>query len=101
MMKPMITITWIQLEKALQEDHHQKVWGMKNWIFGISAFHILCCVSWCCADTFTLGYLTGSERRPWDKEYSRPGLSISGMHNVQSYLLDMRHLAETFSDLTY
>lgn len=37
---------------------------------------------WCTwhgnADKFTLGYLTGASRRPWDKEYSRPGLSISG-----------------------
>ena len=37
---------------------------------------------WCSphgnADKFTLGYLTGASRRPWDKEYSRPGLSISG-----------------------
>ncbi|XP_050310703.1 guanylate cyclase 32E [Anthonomus grandis grandis] len=30
------------------------------------------------SDTFTLGYLTGSQRRPGDKEYSRPGLTISG-----------------------
>ncbi|XP_046653495.1 guanylate cyclase 32E-like isoform X2 [Daphnia pulicaria] len=30
------------------------------------------------ADKFTLGYITGSTRRQWDKEYSRPGLSISG-----------------------
>jgi len=29
-------------------------------------------------DVFTLGYLTGSQRRPGDHEYSRPGLSISG-----------------------
>ncbi|XP_059481353.1 guanylate cyclase 32E-like isoform X2 [Neocloeon triangulifer] len=27
---------------------------------------------------FTLGYITGSRRRPWDKEYPRPGLQISG-----------------------
>jgi hypothetical protein len=27
---------------------------------------------------FTLGYITGSRRRPWDKEYPRPGLTISG-----------------------
>jgi hypothetical protein len=33
------------------------------------------------ADKFTLGYITGSTRRQWDKEYSRPGLSISGEHN--------------------
>lgn len=29
-------------------------------------------------DVFTLGYLTGSQRRPGDQEYARPGLSISG-----------------------
>jgi hypothetical protein len=29
-------------------------------------------------DVFTLGYLTGSQRRPGDHGYSRPGLSISG-----------------------
>lgn len=28
--------------------------------------------------TFTLGYLTGSERLPEDQEYKRPGLLISG-----------------------
>lgn len=30
------------------------------------------------ARTFTLGYLTGSERLPEDQEYKRPGLIISG-----------------------
>lgn len=30
------------------------------------------------AETFTLGYITGSKRRPNDLEYSRPGLQISG-----------------------
>ncbi|CAH1122713.1 unnamed protein product [Ceutorhynchus assimilis] len=30
------------------------------------------------SDTFTIGYLTGSQRRPGDMEYSRPGLTISG-----------------------
>ncbi|XP_023216984.1 guanylate cyclase 32E-like [Centruroides sculpturatus] len=30
------------------------------------------------ADTFTIGYLTGSQRREGDNGYSRPGLSISG-----------------------
>jgi ABC-type branched-subunit amino acid transport system substrate-binding protein len=29
-------------------------------------------------DVFKLGYLTGSQRRPGDHEYARPGLSISG-----------------------
>ncbi|GBN73450.1 hypothetical protein AVEN_60934-1 [Araneus ventricosus] len=32
----------------------------------------------CKADTFTVGYLTGSERRPGNEDYHRPGLSISG-----------------------
>lgn len=27
---------------------------------------------------FTLGYITGSRRRPGDREYPRPGLTISG-----------------------
>ncbi|XP_046398146.1 uncharacterized protein LOC124164953, partial [Ischnura elegans] len=30
------------------------------------------------AKVFTLGYITGSRRRPGDLEYSRPGLTISG-----------------------
>ncbi|KAH0955867.1 hypothetical protein HN011_006367 [Eciton burchellii] len=30
------------------------------------------------AETFTLGYITGSKRRPDDLEYQRPGLRISG-----------------------
>lgn len=30
------------------------------------------------ADTFTLGYITGSKRRPGDLEYQRPGYRISG-----------------------
>ncbi|XP_020284969.1 guanylate cyclase 32E isoform X2 [Pseudomyrmex gracilis] len=30
------------------------------------------------ADTFTLGYITGSKRRPGDFEYQRPGFRISG-----------------------
>ncbi|KAI5717063.1 hypothetical protein M8J76_016997 [Diaphorina citri] len=29
-------------------------------------------------EEFTLGYLTGSQRLPGDKEYARPGLTISG-----------------------
>ncbi|XP_054290482.1 guanylate cyclase 32E [Macrosteles quadrilineatus] len=29
-------------------------------------------------DKFLLGYLTGSQRRPGDREYQRPGLTISG-----------------------
>lgn len=30
------------------------------------------------AETFTLGYITGSKRRPEDLEYQRPGFRISG-----------------------
>lgn len=30
------------------------------------------------AETFTLGYITGSKRRPGDLEYQRPGFRISG-----------------------
>lgn len=30
------------------------------------------------AETFTLGYITGSKRRPKDLEYQRPGFQISG-----------------------
>lgn len=30
------------------------------------------------SETFTIGYLTGSQRRPGDYEYPRPGLTISG-----------------------
>ncbi|XP_035734350.1 guanylate cyclase 32E-like isoform X1 [Vespa mandarinia] len=30
------------------------------------------------AETFTLGYITGSKRRPGDGEYERPGVRISG-----------------------
>lgn len=29
------------------------------------------------AETFTLGYITGSKRRPQDDDYSRPGSRIS------------------------
>lgn len=29
-------------------------------------------------ETFTLGYITGSKRRPGDLEYQRPGYRISG-----------------------
>lgn len=32
----------------------------------------------CYAETFTLGYITGSKRRPGDLEYQRPGYRISG-----------------------
>ncbi|GFT93917.1 ANF_receptor domain-containing protein [Nephila pilipes] len=32
----------------------------------------------CHSETFTIGYLTGSERRHGNTDYHRPGLSISG-----------------------
>lgn len=38
-------------------------------------------LGWCCAvsgEDLLLGYLTGSQRRLGDNEYSRPGLTVSG-----------------------
>lgn len=32
----------------------------------------------CHAEVFTLGYLTGSQRRPGNLDYQRPGITISG-----------------------
>lgn len=51
------------------------------------------------ADKFTLGYLTGASRRPWDKEYSRPGLSISGEFNISKlfYLIYLYYRGKCFS----
>ena len=34
------------------------------------------------ATEFTVGYLTGSERRPGDVSYNRPGRSISGAISI-------------------
>ncbi|OXU27316.1 hypothetical protein TSAR_008171 [Trichomalopsis sarcophagae] len=61
------------------------------------------------AETFTLGYITGSKRRPGDWEYSRPGLQISGaitlaIDEVNSGELGRRghrlnfNVAETYGD---
>ncbi|GFT02139.1 ANF_receptor domain-containing protein [Nephila pilipes] len=63
----------------------------------------------CRCDTFTIGYLTGSERRPGNMDYHRPGLSISGaislavdeisrLHPlVDGHLLNFT-VAETYGD---
>lgn len=64
---------------------------------------------WCCgllllkrsnAEKFTLGYLTGSQRRPGDYSYQRPGRVISGMcftvlekKNTESYISNTFKLA--------
>ena len=45
-------------------------------------------------DVFTLGYLTGSQRRPGDHEYSRPGLSISGAISLAVQELNAGRLGE-------
>lgn len=34
------------------------------------------------AETFTIGYITGSKRRPGNFEYQRPGFRISGAINL-------------------
>ncbi|XP_076654351.1 guanylate cyclase 32E [Halictus rubicundus] len=43
----------------------------------LTAIHVLL-VKGADAETFTLGYITGSKRRPGDLEYQRPGFRISG-----------------------
>nr|XP_031850372.1 guanylate cyclase 32E [Nomia melanderi] len=43
----------------------------------LTAIHVLLVKS-ADAETFTLGYITGSKRRPGDFEYQRPGYRISG-----------------------
>ncbi|XP_017892327.1 guanylate cyclase 32E-like isoform X3 [Ceratina calcarata] len=61
------------------------------------------------ADTFTLGYITGSKRRPGDLEYQRPGFRISGAISLaveevnagelgrRGHKLDF-HIAETYGE---
>lgn len=44
----------------------------------LTAIHVLLDDKSVNAETFTLGYITGSKRRPTDFEYQRPGLRISG-----------------------
>lgn len=43
----------------------------------VTAIHVLL-DTYVDAETFTLGYITGSKRRPGDFEYHRPGFRISG-----------------------
>lgn len=42
-------------------------------------------ISYSSSEEYVLGYLTGSQRKPGDLEYSRPGLRISG---AISYAVD-------------
>lgn len=64
-----------------------------------------------CTDAinFTMGFLTGSQRRPWNREYTRHGLIISGAISLavdeinQNHSLVDNHLltftvAETFGE---
>lgn len=44
----------------------------------LTAIHVLLGDKGTDAETFTLGYITGSKRRPGDLEYQRPGYRISG-----------------------
>ncbi|XP_011145363.1 guanylate cyclase 32E [Harpegnathos saltator] len=44
----------------------------------LTAIHVLLVDKNADAETFTLGYITGSKRRPDDFEYQRPGFRISG-----------------------
>lgn len=66
-----------------------------------------------CTDAinFTMGFLTGSQRRPWNREYTRHGLIISGAISLavdeinQNHSLVDNHLltftvAETFGEET-
>ncbi|XP_063708724.1 guanylate cyclase 32E [Culicoides brevitarsis] len=61
------------------------------------------------AETFTIGYLTGSQRKPGDMEYDRPGLRISGAislafeevnaHKLKDYGHDLKFIiAETYGE---
>ncbi|GFY58968.1 ANF_receptor domain-containing protein [Trichonephila inaurata madagascariensis] len=63
----------------------------------------------CHCDTFTIGYLTGSERRPGNMDYHRPGLSISGAISLAVDEINHQHplvdghllnftVAETYGD---
>ncbi|KAF8763419.1 hypothetical protein HNY73_021606 [Argiope bruennichi] len=68
---------------------------------------ILCGV--CNGKTFTVAYLTGSERRPGNMDYHRPGLSISGAITLAVQEINNLHplvdghklnftIAETYGD---
>ncbi|XP_059622692.1 guanylate cyclase 32E [Phlebotomus argentipes] len=69
----------------------------------------LCVVQKATTEVFTLGYLTGSQRRVGDLEYTRPGLTISGAISLAisevngGVLKDLGHsiefmVAETFGE---
>ncbi|CAH1154232.1 unnamed protein product [Phaedon cochleariae] len=45
-------------------------------------------------ETFTIGYLTGSQRIPGDLEYPRPGLTISGAISLAVEEVNQGHLKE-------
>ncbi|KAF4520108.1 hypothetical protein B566_EDAN010264 [Ephemera danica] len=49
---------------------------------------------------FTVGYLTGSQRRPWDNEYSRPGITISGAISLAIAELNALPIPVHFPDAT-
>ncbi|XP_030080171.1 speract receptor isoform X2 [Drosophila hydei] len=69
----------------------------------------LCQCSTCYGEVFTLGYLTGSQRRPGNLDYQRPGITISGAISLAveqvnaGKLGDLGHslefvVAETYGD---
>lgn len=52
------------------------------WRLSLLLVQYLLLVHRCDAEIFTLGYLTGSQRRPGNLDYPRPGLTISGAISV-------------------
>ncbi|KAF8763421.1 Receptor-type guanylate cyclase Gyc76C like protein [Argiope bruennichi] len=63
----------------------------------------------CHGEIYTVGYLTGSERRPGNMDYHRPGLSISGAITLAADEINRLHplvdghqlnftIAETYGD---
>uniref|UniRef100_A0AAG5DN07 Guanylate cyclase n=1 Tax=Anopheles atroparvus TaxID=41427 RepID=A0AAG5DN07_ANOAO len=52
-------------------------------------------------DVFTVGYLTGSQRRPGDRVYSRPGLQISGAITLAMHEVNERYLARHGHELRF
>ncbi|XP_060529938.1 guanylate cyclase 32E isoform X2 [Cylas formicarius] len=53
------------------------------------------------SETFTLGYLTGSQRPPGDREYSRPGLTISGAISLAVEQVNGGRLAQLGHQLNF
>lgn len=53
------------------------------------------------SEIFTIGYLTGAQRRPGDLEYSRPGLMISGAISVALEEVNKGPLAERGHSLDF